>query len=356
MRRNQRLPGEEIERLLALWNQTRRPEVRDRLVEAHLYIAEIIARKFSGRGVDYDDLYQVASLALFKAIGRYDPERGIQLSSFVTPGMVGEVKNYFRDKSRTIRPPRRSTELIRLVESARQELTQQLSRSPRVDEIAVHANLTEDEVLEGLEAASMQPVSLDQQTVDEDEDLTLRQAIGTEEKGYSEFENADLLRRSMDQLTPKQQEVIQLRFFENLSQREVAQRTGVSQKLLDMADAGIDVKGVSTGRKAAGGPTKYTNLTDRMVYIQTQVVKKLAERSSCVIIGRCADYILRDRDDCLNVFIYAPEEVRIKTVCEFKGCTEEAARKLIEENDRMNHARYKQMTGTYRGDRHNRTS
>ena len=229
MRRNQRLPGEEIERLLALWNQTRRPEVRDRLVEAHLYIAEIIARKFSGRGVDYDDLYQVASLALFKAIGRFDSSRGIQLSSFVTPAMVGEVKNYFRDKSRTIRPPRRSTELIRLVESARQELTQQLSRSPRVDEIAVHANLTEDEVLEGLEAASMQPVSLDQQTVDEDEDLTLRQAIGTEEKGYSEFENADLLRRSMDQLTPKQQEVIRLRFFENLSQREVAQRTGVSQ-------------------------------------------------------------------------------------------------------------------------------
>ena len=229
MRNMQRLPGDEIKRLLRLWNETHLPEYRDRLVEAHLYIAEIIARKFSGRGVDYDDLYQVASLALFKAIGRYDPERGIQLSSFVTPGMVGEVKNYFRDKSRTICPPRRSTELIRLVESARQELTQQLSRSPRVDEIAVHANLTEDEVLEGLEAASMQPVSLDQQTVDEDEDLTLRQAIGTEEKGYSEFENADLLRRSMDQLTPKQQEVIRLRFFENLSQREVAQRTGVSQ-------------------------------------------------------------------------------------------------------------------------------
>ena len=229
MRNMQRLPGDEIKRLLQLWNETHLPEYRDRLVEAHLYIAEIIARKFSGRGVDYDYLYQVASLALFKAIGRYDPERGIQLSSFVTPGMVGEVKNYFRDKSRTIRPPRRSTELIRLVESARQELTQQLSRSPRVDEIAVHANLTEDEVLEGLEAASMQPVSLDQQTVDEDEDLTLRQAIGTEEKGYSEFENADLLRRSMDQLTPKQQEVIRLRFFENLSQREVAQRTGVSQ-------------------------------------------------------------------------------------------------------------------------------
>ncbi len=229
MRRNQRLPGEEIERLLALWNQTRQPEYRDRLVEAHLYIAEIIARKFSGRGVDYDDLYQVASLALFKAIGRFDPSRGIQLSSFVTPGMVGEVKNYFRDKSRTIRPPRRSTELIRLVDQAREQLTQKLQRSPRVDEIAEHANLSEDEVLEGLEAASMQPVSLDQQTTEDEDNLTLTHAIGAEEKGFSEFENADLLQRGMRTLSEKQQEVIRLRFFENLSQREVASLMGVSQ-------------------------------------------------------------------------------------------------------------------------------
>ena len=229
MRRNQRLPGEEIERLLTLWQQTRQPEIRDRLVEAHLYIAEIIARKFSGRGVDYDDLYQVASLALFKAISRFDPSRGIQLSSFVTPGMVGEVKNYFRDKSRTIRPPRRSAELIRLVDQAREQLTQKLQRSPRVDEIAGHAELTEDEVLEGLEAASIQPVSLDQQTAEDEDNLTLNRAIGTEEKGFSEFENADLLQRGMQALSEKQKEVIRLRFFENLSQREVAERTGVSQ-------------------------------------------------------------------------------------------------------------------------------
>ena len=229
MRRNQRLPGEEIERLLALWNQTRQPEARDRLVEAHLYIAEIIARKFSGRGVDYDDLYQVASLALFKAIGRFDSSRGIQLSSFVTPAMVGEVKNYFRDKSRTIRPPRRSAELIRLVDQSREQLTQKLQRSPRVDEIAEHANLSEDEVLEGLEASSMQPVSLDQQSLEDEDNLTLTHAIGAEEKGFSEFENADLLQRGMRTLSEKQQEVIRLRFFENLSQREVASLTGVSQ-------------------------------------------------------------------------------------------------------------------------------
>lgn len=133
----------------------------------------------------------------------------------------------------------------------------------------------------------------------------------------------------------------------------IIERTGVSQHLLDMADAGIDVKGRSSSQ-IGSGPTKYKNLTERMVYIQTQVVKKLAERSSCVIIGRCADYILKDRNDCLNIFIYAPEQVRIQTVMEVKGCTEEDAKKLIRVNDEMNHARYKQMTGTYRGDRHNR--
>jgi hypothetical protein len=135
---------------------------------------------------------------------------------------------------------------------------------------------------------------------------------------------------------------------------QIIERTGVSQQLLDMADAGVDVKGRRNSHATTGGPTKYENLTDRVVYIQTQVVKKLAERSSCVIIGRCADYILRDRDDCLNIFIYAPEDVRIKNIREVKGCSEEAARKLMEENDSMNHARYKQMTGTFRGDRHNR--
>lgn len=224
-----RLPAAEIERLLSLYASTQRPEYRDRVIEAHLYIAEIIARKFSGRGVDYDDLYQVAAMALFKALSRFDPARGIQFSSFVTPAMVGEVKNYFRDKSRSIRPPRRSSELARMVEKAREELTQALLRAPRVDEIAEASGLTEDEVLQGLEAAVSQPVSLDMQTSDDDEQLTLAHAIGSDERGYSDFETADMLRRGMAYLNDRQREVLLLRFFENLSQREVAQRLGISQ-------------------------------------------------------------------------------------------------------------------------------
>lgn len=236
MRKNIRLPQPEIERLLLLYAQTQRPEYRDQVIEAHLYIAEIIARKFSGRGVDFDDLFQVASMALVRAAGRFDLTRGIQFSSFVTPAMVGEVKNYFRDKSRSIRPPRRTAELAQLVERAREELTQSLCRVPRVDELAEATALTEDEVLEGLEAAASQPVSLDMNTTDDDEQLTLAHAIGSEEKGYSEFETSDMLKRGMERLSEKQREVIVLRFFENLSQREVAERLGVSQMTISRTE------------------------------------------------------------------------------------------------------------------------
>lgn len=238
MRTKLKRSPDEIERLQALYAQTRSDGYRDQLVEAHLYIAEIIARKFSGRGVDFDDLYQVAALALVKAVERFDPERGVKLSSFVTPGMVGEVKNYFRDRSRLIRPPRRTTELIRLVEDAREKLTQELSRAPRVDEIAEYASLEEDEVLQAMEAAASAPVSLDMNTSDEDEDLSLAGSLGMEDRGFSEFETADMLRRGMAKLTEQQREIIRLRFFENLSQREVAGRVGVSQMSVSRAERG----------------------------------------------------------------------------------------------------------------------
>ncbi len=236
MRTNIKLPPGEVERLLDLYAQTRSSEARNRIVEAHLYIAEIIARKFSGRGVDYDDLFQVAALALTKAVERFDSQRGIQFPSFATPAMVGEVKNYFRDKSRLIRPPRRSAELIRMVETAREACLQALGRSPRVDEIARQAGLSEDEVLQALESASIQPVSLDAESAGEEGEMQLSGLLGAEDRGFADFENADLLRRSMDKLSPQQRQVIYLRFFENLSQREVALRTGVSQMTVSRSE------------------------------------------------------------------------------------------------------------------------
>ena len=234
MRTDLRITPEETARLLRRYAETREARDRDRVVEGHLYIAEIIAGKFSGRGVDFDDLFQVAALALTRAVERFDPGRGVQFASFATPSMVGEVKNYFRDKYRLIRTSRRSGELLKRVEAAREALTQSLGRAPRVDEIAAHAELTEDDVLEALEAASMQPVSLD--AAPPEGERGIAETLGAEERGFLEFENSDLLLRSMAALTDKQREVIELRFFENLSQREAAQRLGVSQMSVSRAE------------------------------------------------------------------------------------------------------------------------
>lgn len=219
-----------IERLLETYAVEPTPEIREKLVEAHLYIAEIIARKFSGRGVEYDDLYQVAALALFKAVDRYDLSREIKFASFVTPTMVGEVKNYFRDKSRMIRLPRRGAELVRSIERAKEELLQTLQRMPRSDELAQVLGISEDDVLQALETGSAASVySLDAAPDREEDSTSLNAYLGMEELGYSQFEQGDVVHRAMNALDERQRRIIQLKYFEDLSQREIAAKMDVSQ-------------------------------------------------------------------------------------------------------------------------------
>lgn len=232
----QRLPVN-AELLLSEYQKSRDPAIIDRVVEAHLYIAAIIARRFSGRGVDYDDLYQVASLALYKSIDRYDPVRGVKFASFVTPNMVGEVKNYFRDRSRAIRLPRRGAQLMREVEQAREALVQELHRQPTADEIAKALGSTLDEVIEALEmTGAASPVSFDAMPLDDDDSAPLSSFFGMDEMGYAEFERSDMLSRALGTLTEQQQILIRRRFFDNASQREVAQELGVSQMWVSRAE------------------------------------------------------------------------------------------------------------------------
>lgn len=121
-------------------------------------------------------------------------------------------------------------------------------------------------------------------------------------------------------------------------------------ELVEKADTGDNVKYMF---RTSFGP-RYTNLTNRVIYTQFEVIKKFAAKSSCVIIGRCSDYILKDRKDCLNIFIYAPEENRVEHIMESQKISQKEAQELVKYNDEMLHSRYKYMTGTYRGDRHNR--
>jgi RNA polymerase sigma-B factor len=237
MRNAAQQPPFDAELLLKEYARTGNQAIRDKVVEAHLYIASIIAKRFSGRGVDYDDLYQVASLSLFKSIDRYDPERGVKFSSFVTPTMVGEVKNYFRDRSRLIRLPRRGGELIRSVEKARESLIAQLGRQPNAEELAEETGARVDDVLEALEMrGAASPISLDALPQDDDENAPLSTFLGTLDVEYERFERGDMLKRAMGALDERQRRIIQMRFFENKGQREVAQVIGISQMSISRAE------------------------------------------------------------------------------------------------------------------------
>jgi len=237
MRRDAQRPTVDVERLLSEYRKNPDPAIIDRVVEAHLYIAAIIARRFSGRGVDYDDLYQVASLALYKSIERYDPERGVKFASFVTPTMVGEVKNYFRDRSRAIRLPRRGAKLMQDIERAREELVQQMHRQPTADELADMLDVPLEDVIEALEMrGAASPVSLDSMPQEDDDAAPLSNFFGVSEQGYIEFERNDMLRRAMSTLNEQHRDVIRMRYFENRSQREVAEELGVSQMWVSRAE------------------------------------------------------------------------------------------------------------------------
>ena len=218
------------EALLERYAHSRDPALREQIVEANLYIAQLVARRFSGRGVDYDDLYQVAALALFKAVDRYEPGKGVKFVSFVTPTMAGEVKNYFRDRSRTIRLPRRGVELAQALKLTRSRLEQELGRSPKLDELARVMGLDEDAVVEALEMGNAMSVSsLDAQIAEDEESAPLSRFLGVEDPAFASFERSDMLQRAMSALDERQQTVIRARFFENRSQRDLAAELGVSQ-------------------------------------------------------------------------------------------------------------------------------
>src|SRR4051812_25004590 len=148
-----RTDKDELMRTFQEFASTREPALRDRLIEAHLGLAEHLARRFVNRGVPLDDLVQVASLGLVKAVERFEPERGLEFSTFATPTIVGELKRHFRDKGWSVRVPRRVQELHVELNTLIGELTQRLGRSPTIAELAVGARSSVEEVLEAMEAA-----------------------------------------------------------------------------------------------------------------------------------------------------------------------------------------------------------
>ncbi len=223
---------EALDAMLATYCSSRDIELRNALIEKHAYIAEIAAKKFVGRGMDYDDLYQVASLALLRALERFDCERGVKFGSFAMPSVIGEIKNHFRDKSRTIRLPRRVGEMIKQLSAAQETLTASLGRPPKPEELSATLEIPLEHVYELLEAKNSTRVFSLDETVpggESDDRSSLGEILGTEEKAYENIERDDLLFRSMSLLNEKEKDIIHRRFVAMQSQRTVATALGVSQ-------------------------------------------------------------------------------------------------------------------------------
>lgn len=203
---------------------------RDQLVTLHLPLVEHLARRFRNRGEPHDDLVQVGTIGLIKAIDRFEPERGVEFSTYATPTIVGEIKRHFRDKGWAIRVPRRLQELSLQLTTATAELSQQLGRAPTVAELAQHLGLGEEQVLEGLESANAySTVPLEAGTGTGEDSPTLMDTFGEDDEALEGVEYREALKPLLAALPSRERHILMLRFFRNMTQSEIAAEIGISQ-------------------------------------------------------------------------------------------------------------------------------
>ena len=218
---------DEIRQLLCRWHEDGDRAAREELAERMLPLARSLARRYAGKGEPLDDLEQVASLGLLKAIDRFDVTREVRFATFAVPTIAGELKRHFRDRGWMLRVPRDIQELSARVVRARDALTRELGRSPSVNDVANTLGASVEQVLEAVRAAdAYRMMSLDEPLA---EGAGALEAIGGEDDGYELAEHRVLLRRGLDRLGEREREIVRLRYYEGLTQREIARAVGVSQ-------------------------------------------------------------------------------------------------------------------------------
>lgn len=232
-------------------------DAREKLVMSHLNLVRFIANKFKNRGEPIDDLIQVGCLGLLKAIDRFDPSRGLEFTTFATPTIMGEIKRHFRDKGWSVRVPRRLQELSAKVNQATDTLTSQLQRSPTIAEIADYLDATVDEVLEAMESSSAySSVSLEAPSgADDDDTPSVIDRYATEDSDLAFTDDRIIIEEALASFSPRERDVIEMRFLKGMTQIEIAEKLGISQvqvsrllrRTLKKIQDKIDPEGVMTG-------------------------------------------------------------------------------------------------------------
>jgi RNA polymerase sigma-B factor len=204
---------------------------REQLIEQYMSLVRSLARRYSYRGEQFEDLVQIGAIGLIKAIDRFDLERGVELTTYATPNIIGEIKRHFRDKGWAVRVPRGLQELSVQLSRLMDQLTVQLSRSPTIAELAKASGSTEEQVLEALESGrAYSSLSLSSGGgADGEDDLDPLESIGTEEPQYAVSEDRAVLAPGFRALDDRERKILQLRFFEGLTQSQIAAHVGISQ-------------------------------------------------------------------------------------------------------------------------------
>ncbi len=215
-------------------------EERNKLVEDHLYMIDILIRKYLGKGVEYDDLYQAGALALVNAADRFDPEKGFEFRTFATPTILGEIKKYFRDKEWRISVPRRQKELVVKLRDAEDAFLKSKGRPATVEELAETTGYTEEQVIQALESSKAYGAfSLESASDTDDEGSAIEKFVGFTEKGYERIEMAEIISRVLESLSDTNRYIFRQRFLENRPQAEIAKELGVSQMTISRAEKNI---------------------------------------------------------------------------------------------------------------------
>jgi RNA polymerase sigma-B factor len=224
--------GQNDRDLLRRYHEEGDLSAREQLIEQYMSLVRSLARRYSYRGEQLEDLVQIGAIGLIKAIDRFDLDRGVELTTYATPNIIGEIKRHFRDRGWAVRVPRGLQELNVQLSKLVEQLTVQLSRSPTIPELAKAAGVEEEEVLEALESGrAYSSLSLSQGSGggDDDDDLDPLESLGTEEHQYEVSEDRAVLAPGFAVLDDRERTILHLRFFEGLTQSQIAQQVGISQ-------------------------------------------------------------------------------------------------------------------------------
>jgi len=230
------------EQLLDEYSVSKDISLRNLILERFLYLAEIVAKKYVGRGVEYDDLFQVASLSLVNAIDRFDISKGIKFQSFATPTLIGEIKNYFRDKTRIVKITRKDSEDIKKMDVCKADLRSKLGKNPRPIDIAESMNVSVERVLELSEAKSAGYATSLEGSISSSENINLSMLVGQNDIAFLKIENRDYINYCFEKLSVLEKRIIKIRYIDQNSQMVAASKLGISQMQVSRIERKVLIK------------------------------------------------------------------------------------------------------------------